>query len=128
AFATLAGGVGQALAGPIDALVRKFIVEPSLFNRATQTLTERGAAVARRLGIDPEDLTGKIGQEFAKAYAKTRSGAQAQAAAQTDAQFGIPTTLGQRSKDPQALMNEKNMRYGVYGDAAKQIMTDFDKA
>ena len=25
-------------------------------------------------------------------------------------------------------MNEKNMRYGVYGDAAKQTMDDFDKA
>ena len=126
--AMVAGGAGQALAVPIDAFVRKFIVVPSLFDRSSQKLTEKGAEVARRLGIDPEDLTGRIGQEFAKAYAKTRSGAQAQAAAQTDAQFGIPTTLGQRSKDPQALMNEKNMRYGVYGDAAKQTMTDFDKA
>ncbi len=126
--ATAAGAVGQALSSPINAIVRKFIVEPSLFNRATQKLTERGAEAARRLGIDPDDLTGKIGQEFAKVYAKTGSGAQAQAAAQTDRQFGIPTTHGQRTKDPRALMNEKNMRYGYYGDSAKRTMDDFDRA
>jgi hypothetical protein len=125
--AAVAGGVGQAIAHPIDALVRRFVVEPSLFNRATRTLTERGAAVAKRLGIEPDDLSGKIGEEFARTYAKTGSAAQAQVHAQTRGQFDIPTTVGQRTKDPQALMNEKNMRYGVYGDAAKQTMTDFDR-
>lgn len=123
-----AGGAAGELVAPIaGAAWRRFVTEPKLFNRSTGQLTEEGAAAAKAAGYDPAQMTADIRKEFAKTYARTDGDASAAIAATTDHEFGIPSTLGQRTKDSQQLLDEKAMRYGLHGQAAKEIMTSFDQ-
>lgn len=129
--AAITGVVGGA-AEPAGALLNKawqrFVTVPGLFDKKAGVLTDKGREAAARLGLEPDMLTGKIGQEFSKIYAAAPDTAKAQLAEQFSAKtLGIPSTVGQRSKDAQQLLQEKGMRYGVYGDNAKNIMQEFDK-
>ena len=126
--AALTGGLGVAgetLAVPIGAAWRKWVTVPGLYDKASGKLTEKGAAAARAAGYDPEEMAGKIGQEFAKIYAKTPEASKA-AAQFTKSQGGIESTLGQRSKDAEQLLKEEGMRRGLYGESAKAEMRAFD--
>jgi hypothetical protein len=120
------GFAGEAAAYPIGILWRRFVTVPGLFDKSTGVLTDKGQTAAQKLGLDPDALTGKIAEEFAKAYARTREGAKLAASMRTR-EFDLPMTRGQFSKDPQQLMEEKAMRYGLYGDQAKYVMQDFDR-
>ncbi len=120
-------GAGGELAAPaIAAAWRNIVTVPGLYNKAAGQLTEKGVTAARQAGLDPADLTAEMAQSFAQTYARTGSES---AAGQTTTigQFKIPVTQGQRSKDPSALLNEKGMRYGVYGEGAKETMQSFDR-
>ncbi len=120
------GAAGEGLAVPAAALYRKFVTVPGLVDKASGTLTDKGAAAAKAAGLDPEAIRGELASQFAKTYAKSPDAARAGARFATDAQ-GIPSTVGQRSKDAEQLLNEKGMRYGLQGDNAKAIMQDFDR-
>lgn len=118
-------GVAQAVAPAIGAVWRKLVTEPSLFDKATGQLTQKGLQVAKEAGIDPGTITPDFAKQFAKTYAM--SGDAAKAAADTQLKSnGIPISRGQLAKDPEQLLAEKGMRYGLYGDSAKGVMRDFD--
>lgn len=120
-------GAGEFAAPAIGAVWRRFVTEPRLFNRSTGQLTPAGEAAAKSAGYDPAQMTADIQREFAKTYAKSGNDAQTSVAALADHEFKIPSTIGQRTKDSQQLLDEKAMRFGLHGQAAKEIITSFDK-
>jgi hypothetical protein len=119
-----AGAVGEAAATPIGALWRRFVTVPGLFDRSANKLTDKGVQAAKIAGIDPDELAGKIGEEFAKAYAKSPKDVATELA---KSRGGIQATRGQRLKDPERLLKEEGMRRGIYGEAAKAEMRAFDE-
>lgn len=123
---TVAGAAGPTISKVGSALWRRFVTEPSLYDRVTGVLTDKGAQIAREAGFDPTQMAADIQREFGKTYARSGGDANAAAAVIADKEFNIPSTVGQRSKDPQRLMDEKAARYGVYGDAAKSVLRGFD--
>lgn len=119
------GAAGSVAAGLGGRLWRRFITEPSLFNRATGKLTPKGEALARAEGLDPIGIEAEVARTFAQTYSRTRSGSQAALKAQ-EVEFSIPSTIGQRTKDKELLRQEEAMRHGIYGDKAKQAIKEFD--
>lgn len=122
-----AAGAGEFAAPAIGAVWRRFVTEPRLFNRSTGQLTPAGEAAAKSAGYDPAQMTADIQREFAKTYAKTAGDASSSIASATDAEWKIKSSLGQRTKDQQQLLDEKAMRMGVQGQAAKEVIERFDK-
>lgn len=120
----LMGVAGEGAAVPIGAVWRKFVTVPGLFDRSANKLTDKGVAAAKAVGIDPDELAGKIGEEFAKAYAKSPRDVSAELARSSG---GIQATKGQRLKDPERLLKEEGMRRGIYGEGAKAEMRAFDE-
>lgn len=119
-----AGGAGALLARPIGALQRAQQVR-GLVDEAGN-LTERGVALAKKSGIDPEALQGQAAREFAQTYAMTQDAAEA-AVRGTTAEFGIPVSRGQLTKDPAQLTLEKAYRNNIYGTPTRDVMTTFDR-
>jgi len=126
AIATGAGVGGSLLGDAASAVYQKFFAVPGLFDKTTGRLTEKGAAAAREAGLDVADVQGEIAKTFAQTYAKTGSASQAAVKAQ-EAEFGIPSTVGQRTKDPQLLTQEESMRRGIYGEKAKGVINAHDE-
>lgn len=126
--AALAGGTGAA-GVPAEMMASKlwgrFVVEPRLFNRSTGKLTPQGQQIARAQGLDPDAMEADIAKTFTETYAKTRDASQAAIKAQ-EGEFGIPSTVGQRTKDRDQLWFEEAARYNLYGDNARGRMTAFD--
>lgn len=124
--AGVGGALGEAIAPAIGAAIRHFVTVPGLYNRATGKLTEKGAETARRAGLDPDEISTEIAKTFAESYA--RSGRAKAAGIEAElGDLGIPTTLGQRTKDVRQLATEQSMRDGVWGDKAAHMMKDFDR-
>lgn len=123
---TTAMGTGATLVAPaVGALWRRFVTIPGMVD-SSGNLTAKGAEAARRAGVDPAQMQGTAAKEFAATYAKTGDEAAAAIQGQSKA-YGVETSLGQRTKDPQQLLREKNMRMGIYGENAKSVMSEFDR-
>ncbi|UOF81817.1 hypothetical protein [Caudoviricetes sp.] len=117
---------GAATGYAVSLLARRFLgMAPGLYVNNGQ-LTQKGAEAARAAGRDPAEIQGEIADIFAKEYAKTRNAAQAAMAADQGAS-GIPTTVGQRTRDITKLLEEDQMRWGIKGEQPKEIITAFDK-
>lgn len=126
-IAAMAGGaIGETIAPAASALWRKLVTEPSLFNRSTGQLTEKGMEAARAAGLDPTDIPESVAREFAKRFARTGQEADAAMGAQMD-DLGLRSTVGQRSKDVAQLSREQAMRDGAWGDDASKIIKAFDE-
>jgi hypothetical protein len=69
----------------------------------------------RQRGMTPEEQT----------IARAENPGEAAAAIKTG-EFDIPTTAGQRTKDPQQLLLEDEMRRSLHGRPARDVMTEFD--
>tara|TARA_R110000868_G_scaffold27670_4_gene104716 strand:- start:1704 stop:4430 length:2727 start_codon:yes stop_codon:yes gene_type:complete len=126
AAVTGAGGiVGEGLGAALAPMVRKYLTEPSLYDKATGTLTEKGAAAARQAGVDPKDLVGAIAKDFAEAFAKSNDPNTAfrQAASK---EFGIRRSLGEITGDKGQLLAEQQMRGGTMGEKAAKMVGDKD--
>lgn len=120
------GVAAPAIAAGAGALWKRFVVQPSLYDRATGQLTAKGIAAAKRNGIDPDGLSAEIAENFAKTYAQT--GDEAAAALQArKSEFGIESSAGQRTKDAEKLTQEEGMRRGLSGETAKKTITRFDQ-
>ena len=122
-----AAGMGGELVGAaLGPVIRRFITEPRLFDRANGTLTQQGAEAARRAGLDPETFSQQVAQEFSKAFAKTGNaeGAFRQAASK---EAGIRRTTGELTQDTNQLLREQQMRGGTYGPQAREMVRDFDE-
>ena len=124
--AIIAGAAGglELLAPAVGAFWRKAVTEPSLYKNGA--LTPKGVAAARQAGLDPAQITQDLAQSFSKEFARTGDALRAGTTVQSK-QFDIPISRGQLTKDPQQLLTEKGMRYGVYGDGAKDTMQTFDR-
>lgn len=125
-IAAAAGAGGEVAGAAINALVRKFITEPRLFNAAAGTLTQEGEAAAKAAGIDPAEMSKRVAQDFSKAFAKTGDADAAfRQAASNEA--GIRRSAGELTGNRQQLMREQQMRMGTYGTAAREQVENFDK-
>jgi hypothetical protein len=118
------GGAGAAVAPVVGAFWRKFVTVPGLVKDGQ--LTQKGIDAARRGGVDPAELQGKVAEEFAKVYSKTGDAARA-ATDVNRLHYGVEQSLGQRTKDAQQILKEKNMAAGLYDDEAKATMTAFNE-
>jgi hypothetical protein len=124
---TLLGGLGELGANAGAALWRRFVTEPRYLDRATGQLTELGKAAAAKLGLDPDSMASETQKVFAKTYAATPQDAERVLRSHSATEFNIPSTVGQRLKDPEQLLKEKAMRTGLYGAQAKDIITGLDE-
>lgn len=124
-FAAGGAAVGEMLSPAAWALWRRVFVKPGMAKGGQ--LTEAGRAEAEALGLDPSLMEGKTAEQFAESLSIARDPNEVASAFKTG-EFGIPTTKGQRTKDPQILQMEVEMRRGLWGEQAKQIMVDFDKS
>lgn len=121
------GAVGEAIGAAVSPLVRRYITEPRLYNRATGELTEEGARLAREAGVDPIDLTQQVARDFARAVAQ---GADPEAAFRQagSREFGIRRSAGELAGNRDQLLREQQMRGGTFGQQAREAVEAFDKA
>lgn len=121
-----ASSLGEAVSPIVASAWRRFVTEPALYDAAAGQLTPKGVQVAIEAGLDPSALRGKLAQEFTKTYARTGDAAAAGRQYATH-ELGIDSTIGQRTKDAQHLLEEGAMRRGLHGEGAKQEMRAFDE-
>jgi len=81
---------------------------------------------ARNAGIDLDTLDPAAAATFAQALDRGYSPIEVANWFKTN-RFGIDSTKGQRTKDPEQLAIEKGIRSGQYEQPAKDLLTDFDK-
>jgi hypothetical protein len=124
AFTGLAGAAAPLAGMAIGSAIQRFVTIPGLVN-STGQLTQKGLEVARRNGLNPDDLTPALAKEFSKRVAMTGDEAAA-AATVTTKPFGIPVTKGQQTKDPYLLTQEEAMRRRIFGEQAQGTMREFD--
>lgn len=121
-----AGGVGGVALESLGSRAwQRFVTEPRLFDRSAGKLTQEGANIARQQGLDPAALEADVARTFAQTYARSGDASRAAIAAQ-EGEFGIPSTAGQRSKDPWQLTQEEAARRNLYGEKARDTMQAFD--
>lgn len=123
---TALGAAGPPLAAAGSALWRRFVTIPGLYDSTAGRLTAKGADLARRQGIDPDQLSSDIARGFAKSVAETGDEALAATRAGLDT-YGISASRGQVTKDPYLLTQEEAMRRRLYGEQAQDIMRGFDE-
>ncbi|MDO8535070.1 MAG: hypothetical protein Q7S17_10080 [Xanthobacteraceae bacterium] len=127
-FAASGAVVGEVLSPVIAAAWRRLVSVPRMLDE-TGALSAAGKMEAARIGLSAEQIAsmeGKPAAAFAGAAAYARDPKEVAAQFRTG-EFDIPTTKGQRTKDTQLLQMEVEMRRGLWGDQAKQIMRDFDE-
>ncbi|WP_299476981.1 hypothetical protein [uncultured Paracoccus sp.] len=124
-FAAGGAGVGQLVGSAVYPMLRQWVKSRELVDDAGK-LTARGRQMAQREGIDPDDVDAELAAYIARQTGTAKDQAEGMVSAQTG-YFGIPTTKGQRTKDPQALLTEKDARYGTLGNEAKDVMQQFDR-
>lgn len=120
-------GAGGELAGRVLApFIRKMIRDQSLVG-ADGKLTRKGIELAKREGVDPVLIDKELAEAIQRGSVNALDPAEALVKAQTD-RFGIPTTKGQRTNDPQMLLIEKDMRVGTLGPHAKEQVDNLDNS
>lgn len=124
-MATL-GPLGEGASWLGSKLWTKFVSIPKYFDKSSGELTPLGRQAARSMGLDPDQMMADAMQTFGKTYAMSPGDAKAAVDA-GNFEFNIPATRGQVAKDPQALLQEKAMRSGLYGLEAKSQMEDLDR-
>ncbi|HAF39534.1 MAG TPA: hypothetical protein DCG72_11165, partial [Gammaproteobacteria bacterium] len=120
------GAVGEVVGAWISNWIQKGQIDKTLYDTATGKLTERGRRLAQENGVDPDLIEGELAKEFARMAAQADNPAEALMKVQTE-RFGIPSTKGQRLKDHQYLLTEKDIRFGNLGRDAADSMRRFDK-
>lgn len=108
------------------ALLKRMMVSPGTWIKPNGDLTTAGEKLVVSQGLDPATMSAAARQEFARTYGMSRDATEA-AVRSGAADFNIPSTVGQRTKDPQQLMREKAYRHGIYGEEPKGVITQFDK-
>lgn len=134
ALATLMGGGGQMLLGRVmPKLARQASVEglglDDIFSGGS--LTDRGLALFKRAGVDPEmftpqQLTGVVSNLRADMVDDAATQAIQQATRQQVAgDLRVPMTRGQITGDEAALIAEDQMRQGAKGTPAQSVIREF---
>jgi len=120
------GAGGELLGRVAGPFIRRMIGDRSLVTPDGK-LTPRGKALLERNGIDPNLVDADLAKEFKRQATNALDPAEALVKSQTD-RFGIPTTKGQRTNDPQMLLIEKDIRAGTLGPQAKESLRNLDDA
>lgn len=120
------GAGGELLGRVAGPFIRRMIGDRSLVTPDGK-LTPRGKALLERNGIDPNLVDTELAKEFKRQATNALDPAEALVKSQTD-RFGIPTTKGQRTNDPQMLLIEKDIRAGTLGPQAKESLRNLDDA
>lgn len=117
-------GVFEGLSGPMartwSAIFRRYPL-----NR-DGTLTPEAIETARRAGLNPDEMSERVRQAYARDLARGSSPEEIGAKFRSG-EFGIPTTLGQRTGLPDQLGREEEMRRGLMGPEVQGVMRDFDQ-
>jgi len=122
-----AGGAGGELLGAlVSRLMSRNATNRALVDEAGN-LTERGRKFVTDEGFDPDLIQGEMAQAFARLSKQATDPSEALMQVQTQ-QFGIPTTKGQRTKQQDFLIAEKDLRAGNLGKEPQEQMLQFDKA
>lgn len=125
----LAGGGGalfEGLSRPLTRAARSIFKNKAYVDPATGALTPAGEKAAVAAGLDPADMNARL----SSALQATQSAANPQEAgiAIRTGEFGIPTTKGQRTKRPDLLTEDEQLRRGNFGTEAQNIMRGFDES
>jgi hypothetical protein len=120
------GAAGEFAGAAAGALMRKFVTEPGLFDKAAGRLTPKGAQAAKDAGLDPLQLSQELQQEFAKGMAATGN-ANMVANKITNREFGIPRTKGELTQDTGQLLKEQHIRSSNYGTGPAERLKALDE-
>lgn len=129
AVAGAGAAVGELLTPAVRFAWRGLIGKPGMLDYETGTLSEAGKRYAKEAGLTDghiAQLEGEKAKEFAAAAAKALDPEEVASQFRTG-EFGVQTTKGQRTKDPQVLQMEVEIRKGLWGEKAKSMMREFDK-
>lgn len=118
------GAAGEVIGVPVAKLMRRLFT-PKYYDEATGQLTKAGRDEARRLKLDPDRVQGEMAQRLKDI--RRADDPRGAAAGIESGEFGIPTTKGQRTKDPEQLNIEEQMRRSLFGPAARDVITEFDQ-
>lgn len=121
----LFGGAGE-VAGVVATKLWRTIAQPRYYDEATGQLTKAGRNEVERLGLNPDQVEGEVAQKLSQI--RRAENPQAAAAGIESGEFGIPTTKGQRTKDPEQLNIEEQMRRSLFGPGAREVISEFDTA
>lgn len=121
---TAAGGAAGEAVGTLAPKIWRSLMQPDLFDETANALTPAGRKVAERLGLEPDRIQGEVGRRLHEI--RRASDPRAAAAGIEAGEFNIPTTLGQRTKDPEQLNIEEQMRRSLFGPGAREVISDFD--
>lgn len=119
-------GLFEGLSGPITRAWQKIFgtgiykVDPT-----TGQLSPEAQEVARMAGLDPADMNRRLSEEFARKMQTAKDPVEAATSVRTE-EFGIPTTQGQRTKRPDLLTTEEEMRRNRFGETARKSIEDLD--
>lgn len=117
------GAAAELLSPAVSAFFNAAVKRPSLFRSGE--LTEKGKELAANMGLDPEAMSTYLARRFAGEATVAASPAEVGIKYRA-AEFGLPASVGQRTKDPAQLGVEEEMRRGLFGTGARDVMTDFD--
>lgn len=126
--AGMAAGLGGAaeLASPVFQMGKNLLGFGTKYVDDAGRLTAEGRTAAKQAGVDPADLDPETAKAFGEGLRDGIDPKEVLAAVRTN-RFGIPTTKGQRTKDPELLSLEKDIRYGNMGGDAKQTLEQLDR-
>lgn len=119
-------GVGGEVAGTAGQKVWRALFQPQYYDEAAGTLTKAGRREAEKLGLDPDQVEGDMGRRLSEI--RRAEDPRAAAAGIESGEFGIPTTKGQRTADPEQLNVEEQMRRSLFGPGARDVITEFDQS
>lgn len=124
---TMAGfGAGGEVLGHVVANFARKYMKSRVLVGPDGKLTPRGRRVAERNNLDPDLVDKEIGEEIARRSAAAGDPDEVIRHVVTD-RYGIPTTKGQRTNDPQQILTEKDVRVGTFGPAAKKRLEEIDR-
>lgn len=117
-----AGGLESA--GMVAKWLGGKIFSSKLYDKATGELTERGKGLLQELGINADDMTKAMKQEFAEQASKAANPADALAVADAKTlPSKVDLTKGDLTRDVSQQAFEDSAHKGVYGERAKTIMS-----
>jgi len=117
------GGAGE-VAGVAAGKLWRRLMEPEYYDEAAGTLTKAGRREAENLGLNPDEVEGDMARRLGDI--RRAEDPRAAAAGIESGELGIPTTKGQRTADPEQLNIEEQMRRSLFGQSARDVITDFD--
>lgn len=127
-MASALGGMGGEAAGSaLGWAIKRMVNAPSrYYNPTTGELTNEGAMIFASIGLDPSEVSSRLGKAFAE-QAKKSGGNVATARQVAADEFGIPLTRGQATQDTNQLNFELGAKAGARGQLAEQVMSNIDK-